>query len=379
MSNIASLRLGGPTLLPDGSIRESTLELHNGLIAAIRSGVETGCDLQVNGVIVPGYIDLQFNGGFGFDITEAPASAAECAARLPQTGVTGFLPTIITAPLEEYPAAYPQIHDAQKNASGARILGLHLEGPYLNPLRKGAHRQEYIRSIDPDEVLAYCDTGLPTLVTLAAEQPGGLETVRRLRERGVIVSIGHTDATCEQAEAAFEAGVAWGTHLYNAMRPFTHREPGVIGALLASDVPCGIIPDGVHVHPAAVRAAYRAKGPAGLTLVTDAMQAMGMPPGKYNLACREVTVTGQDVRLSDGTLAGSILSMDAAVRNMMEFTGCSLAEAVQMASGTPARLLGLQDRLGEIRTGLQADLTILDQHLQVEACLIGGLLAYQRQ
>jgi N-acetylglucosamine-6-phosphate deacetylase len=370
--------LSGSTLLPDGSFKDATLWLEHGQIAEIKLGLDRSADLCVDGVIVPGFIDLQFNGGFGFDFTADPAGVPACAARLPETGVTGFLPTVITSPYADYPAAWASIRAAQAAANGARILGIHLEGPYLNPLRKGAHNPAYLRPIDPLEVAAWADTGMPTLVTLAAELPGGLEAVRSLAHRGVIVSIGHTDATCQQAMDAFEAGVGWGTHLYNAMRPFTHREPGVIGALLATDIPCGIIPDGIHAHPAAVQAAFRAKGPDQLTLVTDAMQAMGMPPGKYSLAGAQVTVSEQDARLEDGTLAGSILSMDAAVRNMIAFTGCTLAQAVQMASSTPARLLGLQNRLGVIRPGCQADLTVLDTDLQVAATIVAGRLEYQR-
>jgi N-acetylglucosamine-6-phosphate deacetylase len=372
-------RLSGPTLLPDGLIQDATLVLEDGRIIEILPRLERNASLHIDGFIVPGLIDLQFNGGFGHDFTADPASVTACASRLPETGVTGFLPTIITSPFQGYPSAYAKIRAAAAGGSGARILGVHIEGPYLNPLRKGAHNPEFLRPIDLQEVAAWADTGLPTLATLAAELPGGLAAVQALTRRGVIVSIGHTDATYEQTVHAFEAGVRWGTHMYNAMRPFTPREPGVIGAFLAADVPCGIIPDGVHSHPAAVRAAFLAKGSSGLTLVTDAMQAMGMPPGQYILGGMQVTVTERDARLPDGTLAGSILSMDTAVRNMVAFTGCTLHEAVEMASTTPARLLGLQDRLGAIRPGYLADLTVLDGDLQVTAVFVRGRLEYQRK
>ncbi len=379
MSIHQKFRLSGSTLLANGEIQAATLVLENGLITEVQPYLDQNADMQIAGVIVPGYIDLQVNGGFGFDFTADPGNVTACAARLPETGVTGFLPTVITSPFENYPAAYAKIRTAQADERGSRILGIHLEGPYLSPQRKGAHHLDYIRPIDLDEISTWADTGLLTLVTLAAELPGGFQAVQSLKKQGVIVSIGHTDATCEQAMQAIEHGVSWGTHLYNAMRPFSHREPGVIGALLVADIPCGIIPDGIHCHPEALRLAFRAKGANNLTLVTDAMQAMGGLPGQYILGGTPVTVTSQDARLADGTLAGSILSMDAAVRNMIAFTGCSLAEAVQMASSTPARVLGLQDRFGAIQAGYQADLTVLDPELHVAATFINGRLEYRRK
>jgi N-acetylglucosamine-6-phosphate deacetylase len=377
MSTRDQLHLSGLTLLPNGQLQDATLVLKNGLIAEILPTLEHGADLHVDGMIVPGFIDLQFNGGFGCDFTSDPESVSTCAVRLPETGVTSFLPTVITSPFDGYRNVYAKIREAQTRSNGARILGIHLEGPYLNPLRKGAHNPDYFRPVNQDEIRAWADTGMTTLVTLAAEMPGALEAAQNLTNQGVIVSIGHTNATYQETMQAFMSGVRWGTHLFNAMRPFTHREPGVIGAFLSTDTPCGVIPDGIHSHPASIRAAFRAKGPSQLTLVTDAMQAMGMQAGLYILGGVPVTVTEHDAHLVDGTLAGSILSMDKAVRNMIAFTGCTLAEAVQMASETPARLLGLQNEIGAIKIHYRADLTILDSDLQVNATFVGGKQIYQ--
>lgn len=212
-------------------------------------------------------------------------------------------------------------------------------------------------------------------MTLAPELPGALDAIKALRAKGVVVSAGHSNASFEEAIAAFNAGVGWGTHLFNAMSSLGHREPGLPGALLTSSVPCGLIADGIHVHPAMVKLAWSAKGAHRLTLVTDAMEAMGMPPGRYKLSDREVIVDATSARLADGTLAGSILRLDQAVRNVVEFTGCSLAEALTMASATPASVLGLE-RKGRIVAGGDADLVVLDNALHVTHTLVGGELVY---
>jgi N-acetylglucosamine-6-phosphate deacetylase len=234
-----------------------------------------------------------------------------------------------------------------------------------------------LRVIDVDEIERWTNGHGVRIVTLAPELPGALDAVRMLRGKDIVVSVGHSDATFAQAMAGFEAGITWGTHLFNAMSELKHREPGLPGALLSSSVPCGLIADGIHVHPAVVKLAFRLKGSGGLTLVTDAMEAMGMPPGRYKLADREVVVDDKTARLADGTLAGSILTMDLAVRNAIEFTGCSLAEAVTMASCTPARVLGLE-RKGRVAPCCDADLVILDRTLHVTHTFVAGQLAYEK-
>lgn len=368
--------LAGPTLLPSGQVVEATITMEDRVITAVSLGCDPGADLTVAGTIVPGFIDLQLNGAYGYDFTRNGETVADVAARLPATGTTGFLATIITSPMEIYPARLREIKEASQKAPGSHILGVHLEGPYLNPRRAGAHDPTFLRPIDVSEILAWADPSIVKMVTLAPELPAALDAVRALRQQNIVVSAGHSAATFEEATAGFAAGISWGTHLFNAMNPLGHRGPALAGALLVSDVPCGLIVDGIHVHREMVKLAYRLKGSRGITLITDAMEAMGMAPGAYCLADRDVIVDHEAARLPDGTLAGSILTMDAAVRNMIAFTGCSLADAVHMASSLPAQILNL-DQKGRIAVGYDADLTVLDEKLRVALTWVGGKLAYE--
>ncbi len=369
--------LSGIIVSPDGEARETTLTLAGGAIQKVTPGRDPGADLKTDGVIVPGFIEVQVNGAYGYDFTNDPSSVTAVAAKLPETGVTAYMPTIITSNFETYPQRLRAVSEAmQANPPGARILGVHLEGPYMNPIRKGAHPQVHIRKIDVAEIRAWADPRVVRIVTLAPELEGAPDAIRALRQAGLVVSSGHSNATFAQAMAGFEAGINWGTHLYNAMSPFQHREPGLIGALLVATIPCGLIVDGIHSHPATVQLAWKSKGVNGIMLITDAMQAMGMAPGRYILGDYATIVDETSARLEDGTLAGSILTMDQAVRNMMAFTGCSLADAVQMASTNPARLLGLE-RKGAIAPGYDADLTVLSPENEVTHTFVGGELAYQ--
>lgn len=372
-----ALTLAGRTLLPDGAFVESTVRVAGPQIAAVQAGAEPRADVGVTGWLVPGWIDLQINGGFGFDFSADSATVAAVAAHLPATGVTAFLPTLISSPLAAYPRLRRDLEQAAQEARGAQVLGIHLEGPYLNPRRAGAHNPDYMRVPAAHEIEQWTGSAAVRLVTLAPELPGALDLIRRLRARGIVVSAGHSDADYATAVAGFDAGITWGTHLFNAMSPFTPREPGLVGALLASDVPCGLIADGVHVHPTVVKIAWRAKGARGLTLVTDAMSALGMPPGRYALGERAVIADATSARLADGTLAGSTLTMDAAIRNVIAYTGCALADAVTLASATPARVLGLA-RKGQIAPGYDADLVVLDESLRVALTIARGAVVYQR-
>lgn len=373
---MASLTLSGPTLLPDGAIRASTVAVRDGQIAEVRPGLDPAADLLTAGVIAPGFIDLQINGGYGCDFTVDPATIPHVAARLPQTGVTGFVPTCITSPIEAYTGWLEAADEAARVRQGAEALGFHLEGVYFSTLKMGAHNPAWMRPVDVDEILTrYAASPSVRIVTLAPELPGALDAIRALKARGVLVSMGHSNATFDEAQAAIDAGVGWGTHVFNAMRDLKHREPGIPGALLLSDVPVGMIVDGVHLHPAIVKMAYRLKGAPGITLVTDAMAAMGMPPGAYNLGGYSVIVDEHAARLENGTLAGSILTMDGAVRALIAQSGCTLAEALAMASRTPADLLSLAHK-GRIAQGADADIVLLDPSLHVEATLVRGEVAF---
>lgn len=327
-------------------------------------------------ILAPGFIDLQINGAFGDDFTADPASIWRVAGQLPRYGVTSFLPTVITAPLERIAQAQQTLLGGRPAGfRGAEPLGLHIEGPFLNPHKKGAHNPAYLRPPDPALVANWSPATGIRLVTLAPELPGGLEMTRRLVGQGVVVSAGHSLATYAQAEDAFAAGLRYGTHLFNAMPPLLHREPGLAGALLAAPgIVVGLIADGIHVHRGLIRIIWTVKGGTGLNLVSDAMAALGMAPGRYVLNDLEVIVSEKDARLADGTLAGSVLSLDQAVRNLIAFTGCALAEALATVTTTPAALLGLAAERGRIAPGMIADLVLLDAELRVAATVVRGNL-----
>ncbi|MGQ9713907.1 MAG: N-acetylglucosamine-6-phosphate deacetylase [Anaerolineae bacterium] len=321
----------------------------------------------------PGFLDLQVNGGFGHDFARDPESIPVLAQRLPAFGVTAFLPTLVSSPPEVVRKAVEVVEHLPSEPAGARVLGLHLEGPFLNPQQAGAHNPAYLR---PPSLEALADLGplRPVrLVTLAPELPGADDVIRTLRRQGIVVAAGHTHATYEEALHALDLGVTFGTHLFSVMRPLHHRDPGIVGALLTDPrATVGLIPDGVHMHPAVVRLVWRMKGPEGICAVTDAIAALGMPPGRYRLGDVEVLVDERSARVPSGLLAGSILTLDQGVRNLMAFTGCTLPEALQTVTLTPARLLGLEGRMGRIAPGCLADLVLLDHDLHVVATLVAG-------
>lgn len=327
-------------------------------------------------IIAPGLIDLQVNGGFGVEIGADPEALRELARRLPETGVSAYLPTLISSPAAAYRPAFDAFA-AARDAPGARALGLHLEGPFLSLARKGAHPIEAIEQADErlfEELLACAAV---RLVTLAPERPGAIERIRRLRERGVLVSLGHTDATLDEFLAGVDVGATMATHLYNAMSPFAHRAPGAVGAALTDErVTIGLIADGVHSHPASLRLAVRAKGAARIALVSDMMAAAGMRPGHYQLGDQVVEVDETSARLADDTLAGAVLTLDQGVRNLVRWAKVTPAEALRMATETPAGLLGITDR-GRLVAGGIADLALFDAELHLQQTIIAGRTVYR--
>lgn len=372
------LAVRGNLLLGD-RLRPGAVVIEDGKIAeVVREQGDWALPPRVldGAIVAPGFIDLQVNGGFGVDIGTDPAAIRTVAERLPESGVTAFLATVISS----QPAYYREVFAAFAalgEADGARPLGLHLEGPYLSPARKGAHQAELLEPADPGLFEDLIASDAVKLMTLAPERLGAIERIGRLRERGIAVSLGHTDARYEDFAAGVDAGATMATHVYNAMSPFGHRAPGAIGAALVDErVTVGLIADGVHSHPASLRLATRAKGPAGIALVTDMMAAAGMPPGTYPLSGQIVNTDGKAARLTDGTLAGATLLMDQAVRNMVAWADVAPVEALRMATEVPARVLGRTD-IGQIAVGATADLVVLDEGLQVMATIVGGQILYE--
>jgi N-acetylglucosamine-6-phosphate deacetylase len=337
-----------------------------------------------DGILLPGFVDLQVNGYFGEEFRVADADGwARVVTRLPQTGVTALLPTFVTAPpgalgaaLRAASALIPALP-----TGAARVLGVHAEGPFISPARKGAHHEAWITDPTPaavDELLA-AGQGVLRLVTLAPERDGALAAIDRLTEAGVLVSVGHSDATARQVAAAADHGARMVTHLFNAQRPLHHREPGVVGqALTDRRLTSGLIADLHHVSPQVCVMAFRA-APGRICAVTDAAACAGMPPGRYLLGGEPIGLPagdGQPPVRDDGTLAGSALRMDIGVANLVA-AGIGLAEAVAAASRVPADLIGRPD-LGRIAPGTAADLVWLGDDLRTRATWIGGELVYSQ-
>lgn len=325
--------------------------------------------------VLPGFIDVHVHGGAGYDAMDAtPEALAAMAHFFAQHGVTGFLATTMTAPHAMILAAVAAVGQwGEGIATGARILGVHVEGPYISLKFPGAQPAAYIRPPSLSEFAELLAAGPVRMITLAPEVDGAAELIAAARRQGVTVVWGHTNATYEMCVQAAGLGVTQATHTYNAMSGLHHRQPGVLGATLTLDtIYAQLIADNIHVHPAAMKVLARCKGVERTVLITDAMRAAGLPDGEYELGGQPVTVSDGSCRLADGTLAGSILTMERALANFMTATGLPLATAWPATSRTPAQSLGLAQHYGSLTPGYQADLVLLNAQLQVIATVVGG-------
>ncbi|XP_027468290.1 N-acetylglucosamine-6-phosphate deacetylase isoform X4 [Zalophus californianus] len=382
-------------------------------------------------ILAPGFIDVQINGGFGVDFSQATedvgSGVALVARRILSHGVTSFCPTLVTSPPEVYHKVLPQIPVKSGGPHGAGVLGVHLEGPFISREKRGAHPEAHLRSFEANafhDVLAtYGPLDNVRIVTLAPELGRSREVIRALAARGICVSLGHSVANLQAAEEAVQCGATFITHLFNAMLPFHHRDPGIVGLLTSDRLPpgrhifYGMIADGMHTNPAALRIAHRAH-PQGLVLVTDAVPALGLGNGRHTLGQQEVEVVGLTAYVagerssrprqlpprqhplptphhvpgglwspracplcSEGTktLSGSIAPMDVCVRHFLQATGCSVELALEAASLHPAQLLGLEKHKGTLDFGADADFVVLDDSLHVRATYISGELVWQAE
>jgi N-acetylglucosamine-6-phosphate deacetylase len=364
-------------------IPEGDVTVEDGRIVALGSPQgRPGKTIDATGMlIVPGFIDVHTHGGGGFNLhTTDPEEIHAYARWAPSTGVTSFLIGVVGTP-----GALPQpqleaaVMGIQHWQDGAEPLGIHLEGPYINERRRGAHLPSWLRTPDADEtarVLALTD-GYLRIVTLAPELPGASQMIRQLVDAGVRVSLGHTDATYEQAVEAIQIGAAHMTHCCNAMRPLHQRDPGPLSAVAQAPQVYGeLIADGVHVHPAMMYVVVKLLGPERTIVITDALAAAGLDDASFEFAGQPARVISGVARLADGTITGSVLTMDRALRNILRMTPVTLSEAVGMLTHNPAHAANALERKGGLSRGCDADLVLLDQSLELQATLCRGNVAY---
>ncbi|MEK4979153.1 N-acetylglucosamine-6-phosphate deacetylase [Bacillus sp. FSL K6-6540] len=367
--------------LPHQILPSATVWISNGKLKRIEptQEIETieGEDERIDGKgmwLIPGMIDVHIHGANGYDMMDGTEdSIQEVSRACAATGCTSFLATSVSSTMEDLLNMIRSVKAVIGREQGARIAGIHLEGPYLNPKRKGMQNEKYLRHPNLEEMkLIFQEAGsLIKMVTIAPELPGGLELISFLKEQGVVIAVAHSDATYEEAKLAFTAGASHVTHCFNGMRPIHHRDPGlIVAAFEEPHVSLQAIVDQVHLHPAIVRLMHRLKGPEGMVLITDALQAMGLGDGNYMFGGHQVTVSEGIARLADGTLASSTVTMNEALR-LTEANGISMENAVRMASTTPAHILGLYSK-GKIEVGYDADLVLMDERYQVQWTMIEG-------
>ncbi|MDQ7024352.1 MAG: N-acetylglucosamine-6-phosphate deacetylase [Anaerolineae bacterium] len=371
-------------ITPERTISKGWLLARDGKITAIGTQIAPDIpDVRVFGAngltLLSGFIDIHVHGAVGADTMDAnPESLRKMARFYAQQGVTGFTPTTLTASHEETLAALETIKSIMKEAvDGAAILGCHLEGPYLNLEKSGAQNKQYIRRAEKREATAYLDIGVIRLISLAPEFEENHWLIQACVERGITVSVAHTNASYSQMKAAIALGITHATHTYNAMTGLHHREPGVLGAVMESfAVRCELVADNVHVHPTAMNILWQAKGKDRLILITDSMMAAGMADGHYKLGDYAVTVAEGKVILANGTLAGSILTMNQAVLNFMRATGEPLDNIWQVMSLNAARAINIAHRKGSLEIGKDADLVLVDEELHVQLTVVDGNIVY---
>lgn len=335
-------------------------------------------------VVMPGFIDVHTHGGGGYNLHTTDANEIRGYTRwAPESGVTAFLIAVVgvpgAMPEQQLRAAVEAMSD---RVIGAEPLGIHLEGPYISVARRGAHQPLWLRKPDEAETekLLALTQGHLRLVTLAPELPGATTMIRRLLEAGVIVSMGHTDATYEQAQQAIQLGVTHATHCFNAMRPLLHRAPGPLAAIAEAEQVRGeLIADGVHVHPAAMNALVKLLGPERIIVITDALAGAGLSDAHFDFAGQSAQVVRGAARLADGTITGSILTMDQGLRNMLSMTDVSLQQAIGMLTLNPARAAQVAHRKGRLQVGYDADLAIFDSSLVLQATICRGTVAFATQ
>lgn len=384
--SLRTILTGGKIVTPEHVLEQYALILKDERIDAIipkQQFSATEYDIVIDTAgkwITPGLIDIHTHGANLFDTMDASTKAFDSMGEFyAMRGVTSYLLTTGTAPNKDIRAVIDCFLNYKANKKGASPLGIHMEGPYLNFKRKGAQPAEYLRNPDPEEYRQWFKSGIIKLMTIAPELPGAYELIQYGIDIGVEFAVGHSVATCEQMISAIDHGLRQATHTFNGMNPMHHRIPGVVGVVLSDDrIYAQVIADGVHVHPVVVKALVKAKGFRKTILITDSIRATGLENGEYDLLGQTVYFKEGVARINSGGLAGSVLTMDTAVRNIMKFCDVDFVEAIRMASQTPAEALNIEDKIGRIYPGCRADIVVFDKHFMVETTLVGGKSVYQK-
>ncbi|HHV73062.1 MAG TPA: N-acetylglucosamine-6-phosphate deacetylase [Thermoanaerobacterium sp.] len=378
-----TLIVNGRLLIGGNIVSNKDVLIEGNKIRAIGNGLYGDNIIDAGGNYVsPGFVDIHIHGSSGFDTMDGTFEAINTISKsVAMHGTTSFLPTTMTEDKGKIKNAIKNVFDNKDRVEGAEILGVHMEGPFINPKQKGAQDDKFILKPTVENFTEICGeyVNIVKLVTIAPEVDGALELIRYLKEKNIVASVGHTDSTYDDVALGYKAGITHATHVFNAMKGFHHREVGTVGAVFDLDISAEVIADGIHSVFPAIRALIRLKGKEKVNLVTDAMMAANLRDGLYQLGGQDVYVKDGAARLKSGVLAGSTLTLDKAIKNILSNTDLSLPESVALASYNSAKVIGVDDRKGLIKEGYDADIVIFDENIEIKKTIVGGKIVYEKK